>query len=218
MKIALVRGAFLNQYEAQLYYPLLEKDELVGFSSFHPLHEQFPFPVVKLYSPMDLDFGRFQRWKMPVLNRLFVDAHLLIGLEGRLTGFDIAHCADTFYGFTHQCLKAKREGRVKKVVATIFENIPFNNEGIRGRKEFKKYAIMNVDRFISISKRSKAALILEGAPEKNIEVLGQHIDTERFKPRDFSNSRNELTILFAGRLEFYKGVYEVIFSAKKRAQ
>ena len=215
MKIALVRGAFLNQYEAQIFFPIVKKHDLVGFSSLHPIHDQFLFPVVKCPSPMDLNFGSFSRIKMPLLNRLFIDAHLLWGLEDKLEGFDIAHCADTFYHFTHQCVVAKKQGKVKKVVATIFENIPFNNEGIWGRKQFKQDAIANIDHFIAISERSKAALILEGAPEEKITVIGQRIDTHRFTPSNRKSDNKNLTILFTGRLEFYKGVYEVIYSAKR---
>jgi glycosyltransferase involved in cell wall biosynthesis len=215
MKIALVRGAFLNQYEGQLYYPLLDRHEIMAFCSKHPIHDQFPFPVVKLASPMDLAFGPMSRLKMPILNRLFIDAHWLMGLEKRLDGYDIAHCADIFYHFSHQCVMAKRQGRVKKVVATVFENIPFNNEGICGRKRFKREVIEGVDRFIAISERSKAALMLEGTDENKISVVGQRIDTKRFKPvkRDFY--KKKITILFTGRLEFYKGVYEIIYSAKR---
>lgn len=215
MKIALVRGAFLNQYEGQLYYPLSKNNEVVAFCSKKPIHDKFPFKVIKCSSPMDLDFGPFSKFKMPILNRAFVDAHWLIGLEEKMDGFDIAHCADTFYNFTHQCVQAKIQRKVKKVVATIFENIPFNNEGIWGRKKFKTDAINNIDAFIAISERSKAALLLEGADESKITVIGQRIDTEIFKPTKLRKKTKEIVILFSGRLEFYKGVYEVVYSAKR---
>lgn len=215
MKIALVRGAFLAQYETQLYYPLVKRHEIIAFSSLRPYQEKYPFKLVKLPSPMDISFGPFSRLKMPVLNRLFIDAHWLVGLEDQLKGFDIAHCADTFYHFTHQCVVAKGQGKVNKVVATIFENIPFNNEGIWGRKKFKKEATEGIDHFIAISERSKASLLLEGVQEEKITVIGQRIDTSRFKPNQEHNSNNNLTILFSGRLEFYKGIYEVIYSAKR---
>lgn len=214
MKIALVRGAFLNQYEGQVYYPLLKSHSIFAFCSRAPIHEQFPFDVVKLPSPMDINFGPLSRFKMPILNRIFTDAHWLIGLESKLEGFDIAHCADTFYNFSHQCVMAKKQGRVKKVVATVFENIPFNNEGIWGRKRNKKEVILETDQFIAISERSKAALVLEGCNEDKITVIGQRIDTSIFKP-SLRRRTSEVTILFSGRLEFYKGVYDVVYSAKR---
>jgi len=220
MKIAIVRGKYLNKYEMQYYEPLARKHKLVGFGSLSPIHDKFAFPVVKLPSPMDLPNFPY---KMPILNRLFVDAQYLLGLEGKLRGFDIAHSAETYMHFTQQCLNAKKKGYVKKVVATVSENIPFANEGIWGRKKFKKRAIVEVDHFVAISQRAKEALILEGCPKEKITVIGHHVDTNKFFP--ISNLKSQISnpnlksknlrILFVGRVEWSKGVYEVIFSAKK---
>lgn len=222
MKIAVVRGKYLNKYEMQSYEPLVKKHKLVGFGSLRPFHEKFAFSVVKLPSPTDLPNFPL---KMPILNRLCVDAQWLFGLEERLRGFDIAHSAETYMHFTWQCLNAKKRGYVKKVVATVSENIPFNNEGIWGRKRFKKRAIKEVDHFIAISKRSKEALILEGCDEAKITVIGHHVDTSAFTPNSklktpFGPSlgrgqNSKLNVLFVGRLEVEKGVYEVILAVKK---
>jgi len=178
MKIAIVRGKYLNKYEMQYYEPLVRKHKLVGFGSLSPIHDKFAFPVVKLPSPMDLPNFPY---KMPILNRLFVDAQYLLGLEEKLRGFDIAHSAETYMHFTQQCLNAKKRGDVKKVVVTVSENIPFANEGIWGRKKFKKRALEEVDHFIAISQRAKEALILEGCPEEKITVIGHHVDTKKFQ-------------------------------------
>lgn len=216
MKIAIVRGKHLNKYEMQFYEPLAKKYHLVGFASLRPFHDKFAFPVIKLPSPMDLPNFPY---KMPILNRLLVDAQYLFGLEKHLRGFDIAHCAETYMHFTQQCLNTKKRGYVKKVVATVFENIPFGNEGIWGRKKFKKRAIEELDHIIAISQRSKEALILEGCNPKKITIINQHIDTTVFKPKGGEDKQlaggKMVNILFVGRLELYKGVYEVIFAAKK---
>lgn len=216
MKIAVVRGKHLNKYEMQLYEPLAKKFQLVGFGSLKPFHDNFAFPVIKLPSPMDLpDFP----YKMQILNRFFIDAQYLFGLEKELKGFDIAHTAETYMHFTQQCLNAKKKGYVKKVIATVFENIPFGNEGIWGRKQFKKRAIKELDHIVAISERSKEALILEGTVPKKITVINQHIDTKAFQPKSkLRNKNSRLNILFVGRLELYKGVYEVIFAAGKLLQ
>jgi len=221
MKIAIVRGKYLNKYEMQYYEPLVRKHKLVGFGSLSPIHDKFAFPVVKLPSPMDL--ANFP-YKMPILNRLFIDAQYLFGLEGKLRGFDIAHSAETYMHFTQQCLNAKKKGYVKRVVVTVSENIPFANEGIWGRKRFKKRALAEVDHFVAISQRAKEALILEGCPEEKITVIGHHVDTKKFKiqnskfkinPKFEIRNSKLINILFVGRMEWSKGVYEVIFSAKK---
>ncbi|MCX8008913.1 MAG: glycosyltransferase [Patescibacteria group bacterium] len=212
-KIAIVRGKFLNRYEMQFFEPLTEKFDITGFGSRCPYHDTFSFPVVKLFSPVDLpDFPK----KMPFLNRIWGDAHVLFSLEPMLQGFDLVHAAETYFYYTQQCLNAKKRGYVKHVVATVLENIPFNNEGIRGRTAMKQRAIKELDHLIALTERTKLALLLEGADEKKITVIPHFIDTQRFVPRNREEKRpnKPLNILFCGRLERYKGVYELLYAVK----
>lgn len=218
MKVAVVRGKFLNKYEMQFFEPLAGRFDLTAFGSLTSYHDTFTFPVVKLPSPMDLpDFP----YKMPVLNRMFVDAHYLFGLENKLKGFDLVHTAETYFRYTQQCLDAKRSGYVKKVIATVLENIPFNNEGIWGRKAYKERARRELDHMIALTKKTKAALILEGANPKKITVISHFIDTKAFYPtkdavdRRGDTHRKKFTIMFSGRLEWYKGVFDIIEAANK---
>ena len=215
--IAIVRGKFLNQYEMQFYEPLVKQYQLTAFGSLRPYHDKFAFPVVKLPSPMDLpDFP----YKMPILNRVFIDAHYLFGLEGKLKGFDLVHTAETYFHYTQQCLNAKRKGYVKKVIATVLENIPFNNESIWGRKEFKRCAREELDHLIALTNKTKEALLAEGTDPNKITLISHFVDTKRFAPskatlkRRNLLARKEVTILFAGRLEEYKGVFDVLRAAE----
>lgn len=211
MKVAVVRGKFLNKYEMQFFEPLVKRFDITAFGSLTSYHDTFAFPVVKLPSPMDVpDFP----YKMPVLNRLFVDAHYLAGLEGHLKGFDLVHTAETYYHYTQQCLNAKKRGYVKKVIATVLETIPFNNEGIWGRKAFKTRARTELDHIIALTKKAKAALILEGTDPKKITVISHFVDTKKFFPIEKPVSK-KITILFSGRLEWYKGVFDVLDAANK---
>lgn len=208
-KIAIVRGKFLNAYEMQSFTPLLDRYRLTAFASLTPYHDRFAFPVIKLPSPMDLpDFS----YKMPILNRLFIDAHYLFGLEEKLNNFDLAHTAETYYHYTHQALNAKRHGIVNKVIATVLENIPFNNEGIWGRKAFKKRAREELDHVIGLTNLTKKALIIEGCDPSKITVIGHGVDTKRFKPKE--NMKKALNILFVGRLEEYKGIFDIVDAAR----
>ena len=223
-KIAIVRGKFLNKYEMQIFEPLVSKFDITGFGSLKPFHDKYAFPVIKLPSPMDLpEFP----YKMPILNRLFIDAQYLFGLEEKLKGFDIAHSAESYYRYTQQCLNAKKKGYVKKVIATVLENIPFNNEGIWGRKNFKKRSRLELDHIIALTNKTKDALILEGADPKKITVISHGINTSIFKPRsivktssnaraseDKQKSKFDVNILFTGRLEFYKGIFDVVKAAE----
>ena len=213
-KVALVRGKFLNQYEMQVYEPLVDRYNLTAFGSMYPFHEKFAFPVVKLWSPMDLSSGTrsgfARRITLSILNRLCMDAHYLLGLEKLLDGFDIAHSAETYYHYTTQCLNTKRDGRVRAVVTTVLETIPFNNEGIWGRKSMKARARKEVDHFIAISNRAKDALIKEGTDPNKITVIPYGIDTKRFIHHHVDNDKTMLHILFVGRLEVEKGVLDVL--------
>lgn len=217
MKVAVVRGKFLNAYEMQFFEPLARRFDMTAFGSLTSYHDTFAFPTIKLLSPMDVpDFP----YKMAILNRMFIDAHYLVGLEGKLKGFDLVHTAETYFHYTQQCLDAKKRGYVKKVIATVLENIPFNNEGIHGRKAFKARAREELDHIIALTKKSEAALLLEGADPKKITVISHFIDTKTFYPTPEAVARRrqnhkKLTVLYTGRLEWYKGVFDIVEAAQK---
>ena len=212
--VAIVRGKFLNRYEMQFFEPLADRFTFTAFASLTPYHDRFTFPVVKLSSPVDLpDFP----YKMSLLNRLFVDAHYLFELEKRLKGFDLVHTAETYFHYTQQCLNAKKKGYVKKVIATVLENIPHNNEGIWGRRAFKKRARTELDHIIALTQKAKDALVIEGCEASKITIIGHYVDTARFKPienRRIRTFQKKMRILFVGRLEEYKGVFDVLEAAK----
>ena len=138
--------------------------------------------MINLYLPSSsfppMDLSEFP-YKMPVLNRLFIDAHYLWGLEEKLRGFDIVHTAETYFHYTQQCLNAKGKA---KVIATVLENIPFNNEGIWGRKAFKARARRELDHIVALTHKTKEALIAEGADTRKMSVIPHFIDTKRFLP------------------------------------
>ena len=211
-KLAIVRGKFLNAYEMQIFEPLIKKYDITAFGSKTSYHNTFAFPSKQLWSPMDLPESSF---KLPLINRMFIDGHYLFGLEQNVKGFDIIHTAETYYHYTQQALNAKKKGYVKKVVATVLENIPFNNEGIWGRKFFKNRSRQELDHIIALTEKTKQTLILEGADEKKITVISHGIDTKRFFSRKETNKTNKITILFTGRLEVYKGVYEILYAFKR---
>lgn len=208
MKISIIRGGFLNPFELQNYYPLSKKHNIQAISSLKPLNSQIKLPLKKLLSPTDLPYSPCI---YPILNRILKDAHYLFGLEAAIAGSDIAHVAETYYHYTLQAINAKRKGLVKKVVSTVWEVIPFNNESLRGRQGIKNIARKEIDHFITHTKLAKDTLIKEGVPAKKITTIPLGVNLNRFKPKSSSSKASKnLTILFVGRLEESKGVHNLL--------
>ena len=207
MKISIVRGAFLNPFELQNYSPLKDKYDITAISSKHPISSAIDLPLVKLWSPTDLPNFPF---KYPILNRIFVDAQKLGNLEKIIKGSDIVHVAETYFGYTYQAIMAKRRGLVRRVISTVWEIIPFNNEGIKGRKKYKKLAYENVDRFIAVTEKAKEVLIKEGVKPEKISVVNMGIDLKKFHPHPFKKQTKDINILCVARLVPEKGITDLL--------
>jgi len=207
MKISIVRGAFLNPFELQNYSPLKDKYDITAISSKHPISSAIDLPLVKLWSPTDLPNFPF---KYPILNRIFVDAQKLGNLEKIIKGSDIVHVAETYFGYTYQAIMAKRRGLVRRVISTVWEIIPFNNEGIKGRKKYKKLAYENVDRFIAVTEKAKEVLIKEGVKPEKISVVNMGIDLKKFHPHPFKKQTRDINILCVARLVPEKGITDLL--------
>lgn len=207
MIVYIIRGAFLNPFELQNYSPLKEFFDIKAISSKFPISVKIDIPLIKLWSPTDLPNFPF---KYPILNRIFTDAHHLTGLEKIISGADIVHVAETYYGYTHQAIIAKRRGLVRRVVSTVWEIIPHNNEGISGRKQFKKIAGENIDHFIAVTELAKKCLIKEGIKEEKITVIGIGIDLNRFRVSAKKKQKRDINILCVARLVPEKGIEDLV--------
>jgi glycosyltransferase involved in cell wall biosynthesis len=207
MKISIIRGAFLNPFELQNFSLLKNQFDVTVYSSKHPISDKIDLPLKKLWSPTDLPNFPL---KYPILNRLFVDAQRLGGLEKEIKGSDIVHVAETYYGYTHQAIMAKRRGLVHRVVSTVWEVIPHNNEGIRGRKSYKRLAYENIDRFLAVTEKAKHALVKEGVRPEKIIVINMGIDLDKFTPATAKKKNKEVNILCVARLVPEKGIEDLL--------
>ncbi len=207
MKVKIIRGAFLNSFEMQNYSPLKDEFDIEVISSKKPMSDKVGLPLTKLFSPTDLPNIPF---KYPILNRLFGDAHKLYGLSKKIKGADIVHVAETYFGYNRQAIRQKRRGVVKKVVSTVWETIPFNNETLSGRKRNKKYSRENIDHFIAVTEKAKSALIKEGVAEAKITVIPIGVDLARFKHRPNKKNKRNINILCVSRLVPEKGVLDLL--------
>lgn len=207
MKISIIRGAFLNPFELQNYSNIGKRYEIIAISSKHPISSSIDLPLKKLWSPTDLPNFPY---KYPILNRIFVDAQKLGNLEKIIKGSDIVHVAETYFGYTNQVIKAKRRGLIRKIVSTVWEVIPFNNEGIRRRKEYKRQAFENIDKFIAVTHKAKDTLVKEGVNPEKISVVNMGIDIKKFKPVHSKINSSSINILCVARLVPEKGITDLL--------
>jgi len=211
MKIAVIRGDFASEWELQNFKSLSRSHELTLFTGLRPVSRLSGLDwleIILLPSPVDLNIQGMTKYSMAISNRLFSDAHVLFGLERKLKGFDIAHCAETYFYFTQQCIRAKLIGNVKRVVSTVWENIPFNNEGIHGRKNFKKNSFKEIDHFLPVTQAASQALLKEGCDPQKTTVLNPGVDINRFRPMSATNKN--IRILVVSRLVPEKGILKIV--------
>jgi len=204
MKISFIRGAYLNNFEGQNY-----NLPLVGYSSLFPLDRTVSFPLIRLPSLADLQ--RISLLNIPIkfiANRTLGDSQIMFGLEQRIGHSDIVHIADPHYYYSFQAAKLRARGKIKKLICTWWETIPFNNEGTSAKKRIKEYTMNQVDLFITYSAKAKMCLEKEGVPSKKIHMIPLGIDIAIFHPQPESKSK-VFTILFVGRLVEEKGILDL---------
>jgi glycosyltransferase involved in cell wall biosynthesis len=149
----------------------------------------------------------------------------MFGLEKELRGEDILHAAETYNGYSYQCARVRKAGG-KKLVLTVWENIPFQSvrtfKGLTDNERIVDFVKGNTDMFIAVTGRAKKALEIEGIAEEKIKVIPAGIDVSRFNPADpdtaimekLGISDGDFVVLFIGRLTREKGVYDLLHAAK----
>ena len=227
-KIALVRGHHLSKEETISYEPLKNDFDFVCFSTNNPWfnHSEIQFPITQVPSAE----GLFRFLPANLHNRAFgfVDGILgagqwMYGLEKFLKGFDIVHTSDYCHYFTYQAARAKKKLGYR-LAAIHYENIPFARDNKPVVRRMKQELYNQADAMFAMSKRAKEALILEGYDRERIFVIGNAVDTEKFKPSEEENhiwrkrfgiKQDDIVILFVGRIRASKGVFELVYAAKK---
>lgn len=229
MKVAIVRGSNLNPYEMQSYEPLVGEYDLIGFSSYKNNYETntIRFPVKKLHITEEF----YERLPWPARSLSYgallpygMNYHMF-GLEKQLEYMDILHAAETYNGYSYQAARI-RNTRKKKLVLTVWENIPFGSvrslKGIWSNEKIVEYVRNSTDIFIAVTDRARRALQIEGISDDRIRVIPAGIDTERFRSGVPDNcmleklkvSDEEFNLLFVGRITREKGIYDLLYAAK----
>lgn len=205
IKVALVRGAYLNNFECQNYIFNRSSVLLTGISSLFPIHNTFPFKVIKLPSIADVPF--LKRGIKFISNRIIGDNQILFGLEKYRSHFDIFHTADPHYYYSYQLAKLRHENKINKLIVTSWETIPFNNEKLIYKKN-NKYSVMdNADHFLCYTEKAKKCLMREGVDAIKISLIYLGVDLSLFTMNQ-NKPETPVTVLFVGRLVEEKGIMD----------
>ena len=227
-KIAVVRGHYYSREELTFYRPLQDNFDITFFSSVRgSASTGAGVPVVELPCLDGLlnsvSLGLFGKVFGLAGNLAGIDLEIVFGLKDRLRGFDIVYSVDYDYLLTYYLSRLKARLGFK-LAAIHWENIPFARDGRPVARFFKYRTYRSIDSFFAMSERAKASLLLEGVEERRIYVTNYGVDTDRFKPdpeagriwrKRFGLSENDLVILFVGRVRASKGVFELIYAAKR---
>ena len=227
MKVGLIRGAYLSQFEMQTYEHLLPEVELEAFkiriNRFNT--DIIDVPIKKLRC-ID-DPVTMLSPKLGFYFNLFLQAtngrdYHHYGLVDALADKDIAHTMETFNAFSRQALEAKRKHGCK-LVATVWENRPFAAERFAAKRRMKYEVLAGADLLLAMSPRAGECLKLEGADAERIRVLPPGVNVERFAPREkpeewlreLGLDADDFIFLSVAALRWEKGIYDLLHAFKK---
>ena len=226
MKVGLIRGAYLSQFEMQTFEHLLGRVELEAYKI-----RSNRFPVNTLRVPIkhlrciDDPVARVSR-KLAFYLDLFLQAtngmdYYHFGLDQALVGCDIAHTMETFNAFSWQALLAKqRHGG--KLVVSVWENRPFAAERFPAKRRMKYEVLHGADVLLAMTPRAARCLKLEGADPSKIRVWCPGINLERFLPRakptvamaKLGLTQDDFVFTTVATLRWEKGVYDILHAFK----
>jgi len=219
----------MTRFEMQGYEPLTAKHSVTGYAAKDNNYDLsgVHFPVKRLRS-IEECYGFLPGPGRSLAHGMLLSFGanaMMFGLEAELKNEDIYHSVETFNGFSYQAARC-RERYGKKLVLTIWENIPFASvrdfKGLTSNKAAIHYVLEHTDAFIAITERARDALVIEGAPEDRIHVVPAGIDLTRFQPSasdpavaaSIGVKEGEFTVLFVGRMTMEKGIYPLLYAAK----
>ena len=211
MHVALIRGSLLRTWELPNY--VIDGVEVTAFASHRAAGSlnDTPVPVRTLRSPGDVR-GALGPRVGGALEVVAGSLEYLHGLEAALEGFDIAQALELPNPLTVQALKAKERGGVKRVIATVMENIPFRPPANRYEARRVARTAAEVDHFQAITERARLYLNTAGVPDERITVLPLGVDMERFAPAAGPRADGPIRVLTVSRLEPAKGVEDLVIA------
>ena len=229
LKIAIIRGRNLNKWEMQNYEKIKFEFNITCFTSVFnrfninglsfPVKKSFCFDEIFDYIP---GYQRFVR--NDILNKKFKNllikytcSDYLFNLENNLKNFDIVHTAEIYNAYTIQAVEAKKKGIIKKLIVTVWENIPYYEHLLKYDLDIVQIN-KNVDKFLVVSSRAAFALQIKGIESKKIEILKPGVNLNKFFPyknkadvrKKLKFHDNSFVILSIARYDWGKGLQDLI--------
>jgi starch synthase len=227
MKVGVIRGAFLNQFEMQTMEHLLGRVEL---EAYQIRINRFPTDIIRvpirklrciddaatLFSPR---LGYYFDLFLQATNGL---DYYHFGLDQALASCQIAHTMETFNAFSWQAWRAKQRHGLKLVV-TAWENRPYAAERFAAKRRMKYEVLRGTDLFLAMTPRAARCLEQEGVEPAKIRVLSPGINLERFQPRAkpaaglarLGLTGDDFVFTSVAALRWEKGVYDVLHAFKR---
>jgi len=213
VRIALVRGPNLNPWELANFEPI---DGVVAFGSRRGAfaEQRVGIPVRRLPSPAD-GVARLPALGRAAVARYAGNTDQLIGLERAVRGFDVVHTAELATVYSSQAIRARAHGACRRVVATVWENIPLPapENPLVARRVAAVAA--GLDHCVAITEGARLHLELAGLPSERIDVLPMGVDVVAFRPggRAEAAPGAPLRVLSVARLVSEKGVDDLVVAA-----
>ena len=187
MKVGLIRGAYLSQFEIQTIEHLLDR---VDFEAYHIRINRFPTKTLRvpikhlrcIDDPVTVISPKLGFYFDLLLQATNGMDYYHFGLEKALSGCDIAHTMETFNAFSWQAMRAKQRYGTRLVI-TAWENRPYAAERFAAKRRMKYEVLRAADLLLAITPRAARCLELEGADARKIRIQAPGINLERFQPR-----------------------------------
>jgi len=227
MKVGLIRGAYLSQFEMQTLEKMMPE---VTLEAYRIRINRFSVDDIRIPIRTLRCIDDPAAWVSPRLGYYFDLAlqatcgldYYHLGLEEWLADKDVAHTMETFNAFSYQALRAKRRYG-SRLVVTVWENRPYAAERFRAKRWMKYEVLREADLFLAMTPRAGRRLALEGADPSKIRVQPVGVDLERFRPRPGPPALREahgigpddFVILSVAALLWEKGVHEILQAFKQ---